>query len=862
MNVLKRCCYRSLKENPKRTAVTIVGIVMAAALITAVGCMVVSFRASMIAYEKEKSGDFHCHFEGVEQENLKLFKGNQYVESYGLAQKLGYAVLEGCRNADKPYLYITALDGQAMELLPLHLTEGRMPENASELVIGRHVRSNGSVAVEVGDTLELELGRRVSDGYELNQDVQYLGGEETLQPLALRRYTVVGIIERPNLNMEYSVAPGYSAFTFLEEPGQAEKADVYVKFTDQGLGRMSQVMGGILGVSGDLYERFAEGGECTEEERQQILQRAERVERNYWLLKWELLLFSSSTMNMLYGMAATAVFIIIVTSVFCIRNSFVISLTEKIKLYGRLASVGTTSAQQRKIVYYEASFLSMTGIPLGIGCGIAATVILVEAVGGLVENALGFSLIFAVSVPVILLAAALSVVTVFLSAAKSARRAGRLSPVSAVRGNDTVKIRPGELRCPAVLDRVFGIGGRIAYKNLRRARVKYRTTVVSIVVSVAVFIGMSSFMELMFFASGIYYKNFPYQLRVSIYEWENVEAAERIAVMEEVVESEIVRSAEFDTEETQIPYTEDFLEWIGGTGSAPGGTIRLKSLGEEAYKRYCQRAGVDQKEAEDKAFVIAHYGYKSKMDGKIYTGEGDRAKFRPGDIIRGTGQFSGIEIEVLTQTDLTPMYMASLPDNGIYLIVSDKWMDSQPVLRKYDNVDVYVKCVDADALEKRVRDELELLHFTVTNFDEQYRAERSMHLAAAIFLYGFIFVVALIGITNIFNTITTNMELRAPEFAMLCSVGMTGAEFRRMIWLEGMFYGGKALLLGIPLGMAISLCFHRALGGGIVTEFIVPWKAVGVSILAVAALLYSIMRYSLSKIRGKNIMETIRSENI
>ena len=132
----------------------------------------------------------------------------------------------------------------------------------------------------------------------------------------------------------------------------------------------------------------------------------------------------------------------------------------------------------------------------------------------------------------------------------------------------------------------------------------------------------------------------------------------------------------------------------------------------------------------------------------------------------------------------------------------------------------------------------------------------------AIFLYGFILVVALIGITNIFNTITTNMELRAPEFAMLKSIGMTRKEFRRMIWLEGMFYGGKALLIGIPLGIMLSACFNRALGEGLVTAFRFPWLGTVTAVAAVILLLYVIMRYSMGKINRKNIIETIQNENI
>ena len=301
---------------------------------------------------------------------------------------------------------------------------------------------------------------------------------------------------------------------------------MYATYTDSGLKQREQVTAGILGVSEELYRRyygFHGGlGTYTEQEEEQIRHIAWKVTENYWVLKWELMIFSSGAMNMLYGMSVIAVSIIIVTSVFCIHNSFVISLTEKMKLYGRLASVGTTAGQQRRIVYYEAAFLGGIGIPLGILSGIGATAVLVRAVGGLVEDALGFSLVFAMSFPAIALSVVLSGITVFFSSFQSARKAARISPISAIRANDTVRIRRRELRCPKAIGRVFGIGGRIAYKNLRRARVKYRTTVVSIVVSVAVFIGMSTFVELIFDINGVYNNDsMPYQMQVYLYDYES-----------------------------------------------------------------------------------------------------------------------------------------------------------------------------------------------------------------------------------------------------------------------------------------------------------------------------------------------------
>ncbi len=864
-NVLKQCCCRSLRENRKRTAVTIVGIVMAAALITAVACMVVSFRASMIAYERLQNGDFHYCFQEVPQEYLKYFPNNQYIRKYGLTEEIGYAVLEGSQNPDKPYLYLSAIDETAEGALALQLIEGRMPENASEIVIGRHIRSNGMVELEVGDVLNLSIGDRMSEGYRVPQDTPYLKEEEGLENVREQTYTIVGIVERPNTEVEPRIAPGYSVFTRLEETERGKALNVYATYTKKGLKQADQVTAGILGVSEELYQNYYNGRTelCTEEEILQIQRVARRVFENYWLLKWELLTFSSSTMNLLYGMSAIAVVIIIITSVFCIHNSFTISLTEKTKLYGRLASVGTTSGQRRKIVYYEACFLGIVGIPLGVLSGIAAAAILVKAVGGLVEDALGFPLVFGFSWSMTLLAVVLSAATIFFSAFRSAKRSGKISPISAIRANGTVKIRRSEMRCPKIIGETFGVGGKIAYRNLKRARVKYRTTIISIVISVAVFIGMSTFVELMGHASDIYYENMTYQLRISIYDWKFYDEALAVTKVDGVQEAEIVRVARFQTQPGNIAYTKEYLNRKAFNEEKESEPIVVWSLGEEAYKRYCHRIGVSVDEARDKAIVVAeYYEQMQDEDGIRYVEEGKIAEFRKGDIIRGAGQKGEVAIEVLTQTDEKILYQANRTINNIVLIVSDQWMDAQTQLDRYDNIEICIKCDDAYQVEESVRD-MKLQHYTLTNHEQQYRADRSMHLAVTIFLYGFITVVALIGITNIFNTITTNMELRAPEFAMLKSMGMTGREFRRMIWLEGVFYGGKSLFIGIPFGILLSVCFHQAFGRGIVTGgFHFPWTGTAVSVGAVIVLLYVIMHYSMGKINRKNIIETIQNENI
>ena len=139
---------------------------------------------------------------------------------------------------------------------------------------------------------------------------------------------------------------------------------------------------------------------------------------------------------------------------------------------------------------------------------------------------------------------------------------------------------------------------------------------------------------------------------------------------------------------------------------------------------------------------------------------------------------------------------------------------------------------------------------------------KRMIIWISVFLYGFIIVITLIGVTNIFNTITTNMNLRSKEFAMLKSIGMTKKEFNRMINLESIFYGVKSLLIGNVLGVGLSYFIYKTVADAMDFGFQLPIKSIIISIVFVMIVVSIIMRYSLKKINKQNIIETIRKENI
>ena len=161
---------------------------------------------------------------------------------------------------------------------------------------------------------------------------------------------------------------------------------------------------------------------------------------------------------------------------------------------------------------------------------------------------------------------------------------------------------------------------------------------------------------------------------------------------------------------------------------------------------------------------------------------------------------------------------------------------------------------------KKSNDSYSMISYS--DLEASRRSENAMVLVIYIFLYGFIAVITLIGVTNIFNTITTNMNLRQKEFAMLKSIGMTKKEFDRMIRLESIFYGFKSLIIGIPLGILGSYFVYKAFSEGMEMSYRLPIMAIIIAIIFVFLIIGLIMKYSLSRINKQNIIETIRNENI
>lgn len=851
MNVLNKLTKRNLTLNKKRTIVTIIGIVLSTALIVCVSGMVTSFQQTLINKSIKDDGYYHVMIKDMKKEDVLALDNNRDIKDYYFSSEVGYATFAS-QNTFKPYLYVTAYNEKALHNLGIKLKEGRLPENKNEIVVPNHAIEGGGFTGKIGDTITLQMGNRILNDngltYPLNQNnplvTETLEDEngiaktenviESFQAIENKTYTIVGIIERPNYDIEGYAAPGYTCITYTDEI--QDKTSAFVLFKDpKGYNNKTQ------NIVGSTYD----------------------YKYNQGYLRW-LGVTDSETMYALYIVAAVVISIIIISSVFVIKNSFAISITEKYKMYGMLRSVGATQKQIKKNVLFEGFFLGLIAIPIGIFCGIVAIVILVFLINLIIGDYLnGIEFVYSIPFMPILLSIILASVTIYFSTIFIAKRAGKISAIEAIRSNNDIKMKRKKLKTPLLIQKLFKTGGVIAYKNLKRNKKKYRTTVISIVVSIFVFLSLSSFIQFGFKMAGMYYVNMDYNM---VY-YSNVETKEgkmdafrEIINFNEVERYSIIRmDSLFVNQELFSDYGHEILR-LYGIDKEEGQTISIVSLGDQEYNRYLKKLGI----SKEKEVGILLDEFKDTINKKNYVG--NMYNLKNNDTFEGTKGVENVtetfKIEVV-RSEERPMGLERSFSFGGYLIVSDKVFDTY-----FEDLygRMYVKASDTKSLENHVatlsKEKDSFNGIGYTNYEEEVKAENAMVLIISIFLYGFVTVISLIGITNIFNTITTNMNLRSKEFAMLKSVGMTKREFNRMIRLESIFYGMKSLLIGIPLGLIGSYVIYLAFKEGLEFSYKLPVKSLVIVILFVSIIIGIIMKYSLSKINKQNIIETIRNDNI
>lgn len=879
MNVVNKVTLQNMKQNRKKTLVTLIGIILSVALITAISSFAESFLDMLRRGEIAEEGEWHVLFADYPKDRLEELRADEMTEELLLSASLGCARLEDGVNPDKPYLNVRAYDDKAMEEYPLTLLEGRMPENSSEILLPKHLESNGGVTWKVGDAITLDFGTRylISDensgevGGSLVDGESYQAVEgsyhEELRDLTSRTYTVVGIAARPSFERIYSAS--YSAFTYLDEAVFAEKETVNAAVH-------------LRNVKEELYNWAERIWEETGAE----------VSYHNSLLSYYLLSGRNGVTEMLSGLKLILIIIVMTGSAAVIYSSFAISVSERSKYLGMLASVGATKHQKSQSVFYEGFLLGVVGIPLGILAGLLGTVMTMQFINPLMNSAFRAAvgeqttpqMQLIISVPALFGAALAAAVTIALSAWIPARRASRITPVDAIRQTQDVKLTKRQLKVSPITRKLFGFSGELALKNLKRNRKRYRATVLSLILCISLFLSVSAFS---IYLSEAYLYSMEYDVELpDVLITLSGDADETTLAKLDELEGITKRVDYFNTIYTMDYladyFTEESAEYIRKYYSSITDredqlevVLQLYAMDRESLSELARKAGVSLNDLEEDGThpVLLQNVWRKDEAGKI--SNETLLDLQKGGILSGT-TYSGGETESEEEVNLRIAGLVEEPPLGkslneayfinVYMTKEVKgalMSESKRDRGEYRNI--YLNAEDALTVYETLQKWQSENPAQVQNVYSPEAEKKMMDeivLLIDVFMYSFILLTSLICVTSIFNTISTGMALRRREYAMLESVGMDRKQFHRMIRYESVFYGVKALGYGLPIGLALTWMIYSWIARSFDQGFHILWEPVAIAVVSVLVIVGLTMRYSMRKIEKANIVDALKEENV
>ena len=848
MSILNRLTIKNLRLNKKRTIVTIIGIILSTALMVGIGLLFSSFQDLMIRDTIGYNGKYEANYGDVDLDKLNDIKDKDFTYFY--EKPIGFSKIESS-NEYKPYMYITSVNKEYFD--ELKLIEGSFPKNENEAVISNHVITNGGLNYKVGDIVTFKYGKRNIEGNGTLANSEFVDGE-FLTNEGTHTYKIVGIVERSNFE-NYS-ACGYTAFT-LDVNNDKGSVNLYVMFNKNKK---------IIKQSEELAKRLNYDND---------------INYNSTLLA----LYGESTYgNVMTTMVSMMMIMLSLVSIGCIiviYNSFAISVMERKKEFGLLSSIGTTKRQLSHTVFFEAVVVGVIGIILGIlgaYIGIGCVILIIN---NLISDILEYKLHLVTNPLFIIIPVIFMIVVIGLSAFIPSRRASKVSPIEAIRQNDDIKINKKKIKTSKLVNKLFGIEGEIALKNIKRNKKKYRVTVVSLFISIVLFISFSSYMNYTLNTASSVMGEVPYDYQISYFGDDNdIDALDKIS---EIIKSNDVKEyVSYSASNLSIignyTYSDEYLDFYKSAYGDDGikaltnlkyQYISIYILDDISYNKYKELIGLD------KDSVILLNKFKGVSYGNNKRVNYDIPVINNGDINIKICNFDDNDEDVdTTKYCNKKIDNIFITNKSFDLIEEFSYMsDFKLIVNKklYDNISdsgthytqYNIISDNTDNIDKLTKELDKYDNVNYTNVKESMKQANNMILVVKILMYGFIGLITLIGVTSVFNTISTSMALRKREFAVLRSIGLTRKGFNKILFFESLFFGLKSLIYAIPVSLGVTIIIHYALADMMsINSIVIPWKAIIISIVSVFVIVLLTMMYSTSKIKKHNIIEQIREENI
>lgn len=856
MNIANKLTYRHLKENKGRTVVTTLGICVSVAMITAVFVAMASFLNLFGEIGKISSGNWDACYYYLNQSQIEQVEKDSRISKVGLK----YGSENKSFQIKNPTSYKRGTadmiigDKSYFEMVLTGNFDGKVPANENEVAVEKNfLDKNGMKDAKVGDKIVLTQGQRQLDDGSYVTGSYFDKGEKFVPSGDEKEYTITAILHTNPATKYSSVWRGISE-------DEIKNGDIcaYFTLTKQDSSAYSTIEAIQKDYKIDAY------------------QANEDVLASYLSGRQDGFLVT------MLPIVLVVLILIVIASVMLIYNAFGMSLSERVRYLGMLASVGATKSQKRKSIYFEGAILGAIGIPVGILAGILGIGITLKLVGhkiistGMIVGVNDSNMQMKTVVPAwaIIGIILVSIFTIFISAFIPARKASKITPIDAIRQRQEIKVKPKKLKAPKYIKKIFGYEGELAYKNLKRNGKKSRLITVSIALSIVLFISCNYFCSMFIQASG-YEKTIPYQIYAVISLEHKKDLEDALDKMQNVdkyyvdmVNSNYSLGKKGNLKDTDIKNLSHYNSSYAKLFENGSVTMAIHYIDDSEFNKLCQNNDIDYNSfygKNVKCLLLNNLTHKQDTS-KVFNNSiiGQHIAERDEFVNEGDEPLD-FEVGGLVKYDKNSLPCSFVPANVVGVFVP--YSQYVNVIKKgLEPNDVSLAmCIETDE-HKEVAENLTTLlnendfggNYVLDNVDTLETMNTVMFIIQ-VFVYGFITLISLITIANIINTISANIALRRKEFAMLKSVGTTPKGFSKMVSLESVFYALKAVIFGVPISVLISVVLNKMLG-----ESSIPYHfdiKLYLSVIIIVFVLISItMIYSVRKLKDDNIIEALKED--
>lgn len=860
MNLYTSLTIRYLKENKRRTLVTIIGIILSTALICGIGniCM------SLLDYEMRSAissnSDFYASFYDLNKKDALIVSKSAEVSKYGYKQEVGSALID---KEKASLLEVNSFDKNAFDSYMLIVEQGEFPKNENEIILSQKAIKN--LNKKIGDTIELEVGDTEYD--ETNTFSKITNSNK-------KSYKIVGIMSKPDFEVYNSLAIcGFD----INSKSNKDKFTVFIATKNPK---------GIYDTTMNIAKQInLAQSENPNDDRYSYNQKTntyyKNIDFNEHLLRLLGASVNETTNTTIISIVVLVASLVIICTIATIYNSFSISISERKKQFGILNSIGATKSQIMKLVFLEALLISIIGIPIGLLSGTVAIDIVFKIIESFFKTSLfgelGLKIVF--SLKMLIVSTLIILITIAISTILPAINAAKTSPLEAIKNSANLKV--GKVKKSRLVKLIFKTEGELAYKNLRRNKGKFRITLFSLVISIVIFISFNGFMDMFLKANNVYYGQITSDLTLYANKPASEEKTKKL--VDEIRKTKGVNDVAYDfSYNVVLSVDQDDInqknkELIDKSFEKKGNSYEftfnsLRFPGEISIKKINLVDGSFDKDkaVKENGVILVKNSYAESTGKKSHL---TLTNYKVGDTLKATVEAydnktgdsiqKDVELKVMAITEDIITGNNQYKDMGYDIVAYDELIEKLD-LPKDKNLysTLNISTDKSEQVRKEIKRLAEDSNFNVYDKVEGAKQNQQTMDVMKIFVYGFIVVISLVSVTNIVNTISTNINLRKREFAVIKSIGVTPGGFNKIIYLESFLYGILSLLYGVPIGVALNILMCRIVGNMISFDVMIPYKAILISVVGIFIITFIASYIPMKKINKENIMDNIRQESI